>query len=361
MTDNYKIYIHKNKINGKVYIGQTKQSLKHRWNNGNGYSSCPYFWNAIQKYGWDNFEHLLLIDKLTKEQADRLEKEYIQEYKSYDIEYGYNISLGGSGLTGATKYIDIYKYDFDGTFIKHYNDVAEIIIENPDYNSACIRYCYDEKTQSAYGYQWKSYYKEKIEKLESFEDRVSNQKSIKVYQYTLDGYFVSEYKSFRDAGNQNNIEETSISKCCRGLLKTYANFQWRTYYARKIDGIDAVICQYDLDGYLLNKYYSLEDAENSSGTNKSSIINCYQGRYEMGGDYVWRKYNNSENIIEKIDIKFTKIKLIQLIDNDDNVIKTFKSAKSASKALGFKNSDGILKVCKGLRERTHGMKFKYAS
>lgn len=361
MADNYKIYMHKNKINGKVYIGQTKQTLNHRWNNGKGYDRCPYFYNAIKKYGWENFEHMLIIDGLTKEQADELEKEFIQKYKSYDMEYGYNISLGGSGLTGATKYIDIYKYDLDGTFLKHYNDISEIIIENPNYNSSCIRYCYDEKIQSAYGYQWKSYYKEKIEKLESFEERVSNQKSIKVYQYTLDGYFVNEYKSFREAGNQNNLEETSISKCCRGLLKTYGNYQWRMFYSEKIESISPVICQYDLDGNLLHIYDSLEEAELKTNTNRSSIINCYAGRYEMGGNYVWRKYNNKENVFCKIDIVFSKIKLIQLIDDDNNIIKTFKSARSASKELGFKDASGIIKVCKGIRKKTHGMKFKYAS
>jgi len=53
--NNYTIYIHKNKINGKVYIGQTGQDPKKRWDNGNGYKTCSRFWNAIQKYGWDNF------------------------------------------------------------------------------------------------------------------------------------------------------------------------------------------------------------------------------------------------------------------------------------------------------------------
>ena len=108
MEYNYKIYIHKNKINGKVYVGQTKQSLKRRWNNGNGYTQCPYFYNAIKKYGWDNFEHILLDEHLTKEEANTKEQDYIKYYKSSSPEFGYNISNGGAGLTGAIKYIDIY-------------------------------------------------------------------------------------------------------------------------------------------------------------------------------------------------------------------------------------------------------------
>ena len=42
---------------GKKYIGKTKTSLKERAkNNAKGYKGCPVFYNAIQKYGWENFE-----------------------------------------------------------------------------------------------------------------------------------------------------------------------------------------------------------------------------------------------------------------------------------------------------------------
>lgn len=144
------------------------------------------------------------------------------------------------------------------------------------------------------------------------------------------------------------------------MLKTYANYQWRTFYSPKIESVNSFICQYDLDGNLLHTYESIEKAEKGTNTNRSSIINCYAGRYEMGGNYVWRKYNGRENIIPKIDINFSKIKPIQLLDDDNNVIRTFKSAKSASKELGFKDSQGIIKVCNGTRIKTHGMRFQYA-
>ena len=61
----YKIYMHKNKINGKVYIGQTCTSLEERFGkNGIRYKGSTYFYNAIQKYGWDNFEHIILEDNI---------------------------------------------------------------------------------------------------------------------------------------------------------------------------------------------------------------------------------------------------------------------------------------------------------
>lgn len=93
----YTIYMHKNKINNKVYIGQTIQKPEDRWKNGKGYKNNYYFYNAIQKYGWDNFEHLILeqSDKWTQEECNDKEKYYIQLYNAADKNCGYNINPGG--------------------------------------------------------------------------------------------------------------------------------------------------------------------------------------------------------------------------------------------------------------------------
>lgn len=89
----YVVYVHINKTNLKVYVGQTGQSLQRRWRDGKGYLNCDtYFSNAIKKYGWDSFEHIVLEEGLTKSEADFYEKMYIREYKSYDRRYGYNLN-----------------------------------------------------------------------------------------------------------------------------------------------------------------------------------------------------------------------------------------------------------------------------
>jgi hypothetical protein len=43
------IYILKNKINDKIYVGQTWQSLNERWRNGMGYRGCHKIERAIKK------------------------------------------------------------------------------------------------------------------------------------------------------------------------------------------------------------------------------------------------------------------------------------------------------------------------
>lgn len=92
----YCIYCHINKINGKQYIGLTCENPpSRRWgSNGINYKQCRCFYNAIQKYGWNNFEHIILEDNLTFEQAEQLERYYIQLYNTISPN-GYNLTSGG--------------------------------------------------------------------------------------------------------------------------------------------------------------------------------------------------------------------------------------------------------------------------
>lgn len=102
MDNNYCVYMHRNMINDKKYIGITCQKPERRWQNGYGYKT-KYFYNAIQKYGWDNFEHIVLHDNLSFEDAKQLEIKYITELHTciYDSECnGYNATFGGDGCVG---------------------------------------------------------------------------------------------------------------------------------------------------------------------------------------------------------------------------------------------------------------------
>lgn len=105
-NDTYVVYKHVNKINDKIYVGITCQKLNYRWKNGKGYEDYTilpngekkpsHFWASICKYGWNNFEHKVLIHGLTKSQADFWEKKLIKEWDLMNPEKGYNKKEGGS-------------------------------------------------------------------------------------------------------------------------------------------------------------------------------------------------------------------------------------------------------------------------
>ena len=94
--NNYCVYIHRNKINDKIYIGMTGQSPEQRWQKGKHYKTCPYFYNAIEKYGWDNFEHIIFMNNLTFSQAEKIEHKLILLFNAQNSNIGYNIKSGGS-------------------------------------------------------------------------------------------------------------------------------------------------------------------------------------------------------------------------------------------------------------------------
>lgn len=107
MASKYVIYLHRNKINNMVYIGQTNQNPpSRRWNNGNGYRHNQKFFFAIQKYGWDNFEHIILKDNLTLDEANYYEQFYISQYQSDIREKGYNLTSGGKNYTPSEETIE---------------------------------------------------------------------------------------------------------------------------------------------------------------------------------------------------------------------------------------------------------------
>lgn len=80
---------------GKIYIGITSQDPEKRWLNGKGYKRNSIFYNAIEKYGWENIKHEILFENLTKEEAEQKEIELISKYKSNERNFGYNIDNGG--------------------------------------------------------------------------------------------------------------------------------------------------------------------------------------------------------------------------------------------------------------------------
>lgn len=99
MENDYKVYRHITP-NGKMYVGVTSLDVERRWRKGDGYAKQPLFFRAIQKYGWNNIQHEILMEGLTKEQAELAEKLFIGCWNTTDSNNGYNLMSGGK-LNGA--------------------------------------------------------------------------------------------------------------------------------------------------------------------------------------------------------------------------------------------------------------------
>ena len=95
----YIMYVHISPSN-KRYYGITSAGCKRRWQNGNGYKTQQYFYRAIEKYGWNNFQHIVLFNNLTENEAKLLEQCYIALYDTTNKNKGYNITDGGEGVRG---------------------------------------------------------------------------------------------------------------------------------------------------------------------------------------------------------------------------------------------------------------------
>lgn len=100
------IYCATNKVNGKKYIGQTRNNLEVRKSNHMSDFKVfkrtkpnSKFYRAMDKYGWDSFEWSVLEEGISVEDLNEREIEYIREFKTYNSEYGYNMTLGGTYIS----------------------------------------------------------------------------------------------------------------------------------------------------------------------------------------------------------------------------------------------------------------------
>jgi group I intron endonuclease len=101
-VDNYLIYKHTSP-SGKSYIGQTN-NYDRRCREHQSSTDCRYLSRAIKKYGWDSFQHELLIEGLSLDEANRWEEVLIKELNTL-APNGYNLNTGGlnSRLSEETK------------------------------------------------------------------------------------------------------------------------------------------------------------------------------------------------------------------------------------------------------------------
>lgn len=91
------IYCITNNVNGKVYIGQTTNYIKRvRAYKRLRCKGQTKLYNALKKYGFENFSFEVIDRAMTKDVLDFLEAFYIETIDSRNDDIGYNLKMGGS-------------------------------------------------------------------------------------------------------------------------------------------------------------------------------------------------------------------------------------------------------------------------
>ena len=87
--DNWCLYMH-TFPDEKKYIGISMSPFTRWKNDGSGYKDQPKMWEAIQKYGWENVKHEIILENLNEKTAKQIEKALILQYQTTIPALGYN-------------------------------------------------------------------------------------------------------------------------------------------------------------------------------------------------------------------------------------------------------------------------------
>lgn len=114
-----------------------------------------------------------------------------------------------------------------------------------------------------------------------------------VYQFDLEGNFISKYASVHDAAKAINVYPIQISNCCNGKSQSSNGYLWsfnnKPNVVYKFPG--KIILQLDKSGNILREFKSIADAGRFLGINPSTISCALTGRRKAAAGFTW-KYKN---------------------------------------------------------------------
>lgn len=270
---------------GKVYIGQTSQSLQERINQHNshayGHQYNYHFHNAIRKYGADDFNYEIIEDNIiSKDILNEREKYWISYYNSYYE--GYNSTMGGDGSIRRDDEL-IAKLFRDG-------HTTQEICEITGYHKRTVYRSYRAMALTE---------ENNRRKAEQTRQRCARE----VEQYTLDGELVRTWSSATECGKSFG-NQSLISAICRqkenilsayGYLFKYADdprdiLEWVARFKNKKNSgkPKKEIEQYDSDNNLICTYESASAAATALGKKDKSNICAAARKGAKAYGYYWK-------------------------------------------------------------------------
>ena len=225
----YTVYKHTTP-SGKVYIGITKQKPEQRWDNGNGYKKNEHFYRAILKYGWENIEHEIVENGLTKQQACDLEIDLIAEYDATDPRNGYNNSIGGEcGSLGVHPSAETRLKISESLNRAYLNPELRQKLSEAKKGKRPSYECIMKSVEAHRGKPLSDETRKKMSEARKGK-KASEHVILAMTEATSKKVLCVEtgevYKSISEAGRQLGISFKAISNVCRGKAKTSGGYHW---------------------------------------------------------------------------------------------------------------------------------------
>nr|WP_315186876.1 NUMOD1 domain-containing DNA-binding protein [uncultured Flavobacterium sp.] len=201
-----------------------------------------------------------------------------------------------------------------------------------------------------------------------------NARKTPVLQYSLNGDFITEFKSLNEASEKVGVVPNAIGQNLNNFTKSAGGFQWRFKTKEFKNNIKPYVIlnnglpvgQYDLNGKLLKSFESLLEAERITGHLEGSIRTAMnRGTKIKKTSYFFIQFNKHQEIPLEIEpfvipIHGFSLPVVQISADNKYLIKEFPSITHAAMSLG-KNTGHISSACLGKRETAYGFIWKYRS
>ena len=124
--------------------------------------------------------------------------------------------------------------------------------------------------------------------------------AIKIYQYTSAGTFIRGWKSIAEASRGTNINASGITACAKGKRAIAKGYRWSYEQLEELPPLvpklkksrkgiyGKKVTQLDLDGNIVGCFSSLNDAEEKTGIDSTSISKAIHGHINKAGGFVWK-------------------------------------------------------------------------